>query len=253
MIDGIKKLETFGDYVKNIPQNTLEILFVKYQENSRNTHNIEAFREMCRELNDTEPCGMSKYALLNFSKKYPDEGKEVETRKYISAVPLRSFFEFAEREDGKAGIKALLEKKKEEIEGYLNMPGIYYDVYYSALMENEIEEISVSSLPYAELLMAKVPTLVVPESSTLEDIVIPVFSSLVAASRKKHTFGYTAEELQNLPDDGFAKMLSVSDKAELGIVEILPIDSQERLEYEIALETYVEKYKAYNNLARALL
>ena len=196
---------------------------------------------------------MSKYALLNFSEKYLDEVDEVETRKYISAIPLRSFFEFAEREDGKAGIKALLEKKKEEIEGYLNMPGIYYDVHYSAMMVNKIEEISASDLPYSELLMAKVIATESIDSNTLDDIIIPALSSLVAASRKKHTFGYTAEELQNLPDDGFAKMLSVSDKAELGIVEILPIDSKERLEYEIALENYVEKYKAYNNLARALL
>lgn len=253
MTDGIRKLETFGDYVRNIPQNTLETLFIKYQENSGNTHDIEAFREVCRELNDTEPCGMSKYALLNFSEKYLDEVDEVETRKFISAIPLRSFFEFAEREDGKAGIKALLEKKKEEIEGYLNMPGIYYDVHYSAMMVNEIEEISASDLPYSELLMAKVIATESIDSNTLDDIIIPALSSLVAASRKKHTFGYTAEEPQNLPDDGFAKMLSVSDKAELGIVEILPIDSKERLEYEIALENYVEKYKAYNNLARALL
>ena len=101
--------------------------------------------------------------------------------------------------------------------------------------------------------MAKVIATESIDSNTLDDIIIPALSSLVAASRKKHTFGYTAEELQNLPDDGFAKMLSVSDKAELGIVEILPIDSKERLEYEIALENYAEKYKAYNNLARALL
>ena len=46
MTDGIKKLETFGDYVRNIPQNTLATLFIKYQENSGNTHDIEAFNQI---------------------------------------------------------------------------------------------------------------------------------------------------------------------------------------------------------------